>query len=178
MGAVIYPYFTGEDTEAQRSELNYWRSDTKGNLAPGEVFSLFSPTTMLQSMEQSLHSVPVSLEFQRSPCPQRVCVQSLSSVWLFVIPGTAACQASLSVTISQSLLKFMSTELVMLANHLILCRPLLLLPSIFPTIRVFYSESALYIKWPKYWSLSFSISPSNEYLRLISFRMDWFDLAV
>ena len=89
---------------------------------------------------------------------------------------TAACQASLPITNSQSLLKLMPIELVMPSNHLILCRPLLLLPSIFPSIRVFSSESVLYIRWPKYWSFSFSISPSNEYSGLISFRMDWLDL--
>ena len=91
-------------------------------------------------------------------------------------PWTAACQASLSITNSQSLLKLMSIKLVMPFNHLILCRPLLLLPSIFPTIRVFSNESVLHIRWPKYWSFSFSISPSNEYLGLISFRIDWLDL--
>ena len=95
---------------------------------------------------------------------------------LFVTPCTAACQASLSITNSQSLLKLMSTELVMPSNHLILCRPLLLLSSIFPSIRVFSNESVLRIRWPKYWSFSFSISPSNEYSGLISFRMDWLDL--
>ena len=88
---------------------------------------------------------------------------------------TATCQASLSITNSQSLLKFMSIELVMPSNHLIICRPLLL-PSIFPSIRVFSNESVLCIKWPKYWSFGFSISPSNEYSGLISFRIDWFDL--
>ena len=89
---------------------------------------------------------------------------------------TAACQASLSITNSQSLLKHMSIESVMPSNHLILCRSLLLLDLIFPIIRVFSNKSVLYIRWPKYWSFSFSISPSNEYSRLISFRMDWFDL--
>ena len=89
---------------------------------------------------------------------------------------TAACQASLSITNSQSPPKPMSTESVMPSNHLILCRPLLLLPSIFPSIRVFSKESALHVRWPKYWSFSFSISPSNEYSRLISFRMDWLNL--
>ena len=103
-----------------------------------------------------------------------VVVQSLSHVWLCVIPCTAACQASLSFTISWSLLKLMSIESGMPSNHLILCHPLLLLPSIFPSIRVFSNESALHIRWPKYWSLS--ISPSNEYSGLISFRTDWFDL--
>ena len=91
-------------------------------------------------------------------------------------PGTAACQASLSITISQSLLKLMSIESVMPSNHLILCHPLLLLPSIFPSVRVFYNESAVYIRWPKYRRFNFSISPSNEYSGLISFRIDWFDL--
>ena len=89
---------------------------------------------------------------------------------------TAACQASLSITNSQSLLKLISIESVMPSNHLILCHPLLLLPSVFPSIRVFSNESVLCIRWPKYWSFSFSISPSNEYLALISFRMDWLDL--
>ena len=103
-------------------------------------------------------------------------VQSLSCVWLFVTPWTAAWQASLSITNSWSLLKLMSIELVMPSNHLILCSPLLLPPSIFPSIRVFSNESALRIRRPKYWSFSFSISPSNEYSGLISFRMDWFDL--
>ena len=103
-------------------------------------------------------------------------VQSLSCVRFFVTPWTAACQASLSITNSQSLLKLMSIELVMPSNHLILCHPLLLLPSIFPSIRVFSNESVLRIRWPKYWSFSFIISPSNEYLGLISFRMDWLDL--
>ena len=96
-----------------------------------------------------------------------------SSVWP---PWTAASQATLSFTISQSLLKLMSIESVMQSNHLILCRPLLLLPSIFPSIGVFSNKSAIHIKWPKYWSFSFSISPSNEYSGLISFRIDWFDL--
>ena len=103
-------------------------------------------------------------------------VQLLSHVQLFATPWTAACQASLSIIISRCLLKLMSTELVMLSNHLILCYPLLLLPSIFPTIRVFSNESALPIRWPKYWSFSFNTSPSNEYSGLISFRMDWLDL--
>ena len=103
-------------------------------------------------------------------------VQWLSHVQLFVTPWAAACQASLSITNSRNLLKFMSIELVMPFNHLILCHPLLLPPSIFPRIRVFSNESALRIRWPKYWSLSFSISPSNEYSGLISFRMDWLDL--
>ena len=103
-------------------------------------------------------------------------VQSLSRVRLFAIPWTEACQASLSITNSQSLLKFMSIESVMPSNHLILHHPLLLLTSIFPSIRDFSSESVLRIRWLKYWSFIFSISPSNEYSGLISFRMDWLDL--
>ena len=102
--------------------------------------------------------------------------QSLSPVQLFVTPWTAACQASLSITNSQSLLKLMSIKSVTPSSHLILCRLLLLPPSIFPSIRVFSNESALCIRWPKYWSFSFSISLSNEHLGLISMRMDWFDL--
>ena len=103
-------------------------------------------------------------------------VQLLSHVQLFAIPWTAACQAFLSITNFQNLLKLMSIESVILSNHLILCHPLLLLPSIFPSITVFTNESVLSIRWPKYWSFSFSISPSNEYSELISFRMDWLDL--
>ena len=103
-------------------------------------------------------------------------VQSLSCVQLFATPWNAACQASLSITSSQSLLKLMSIESVMLSSHLILCRPLLLSPSIFPSIRIFSNELAVHIRWPKYWSFSFSISPSNEYSGLISFRIDWFAL--
>ena len=105
-------------------------------------------------------------------------VQLLSHVRLFSTPWTAARQASLSITNSQSVLKLMSIESVMPSNHIILCRPLLLLPSIFPSIRVFSNESDLHIMWPKYWSFSFSISPSNEYSGLISFRIDWLDLLV
>ena len=103
-------------------------------------------------------------------------VQSLSHVRLFATPWTASCQASLSITNSQSLLKLMFIKLVMPSNHLILCHPLLLLLSIFPSIRVFSNESVLCIRWPKYWSFSFSIRPSSEYSGLISFRTDWFDL--
>ena len=103
-------------------------------------------------------------------------VQSLSCVQFFLTPWTAAHQASLSITNSPSLLKLMSIESVMPSNHLILCRPLLLLPSLFPNIRVFSNESVLHIRWPKYWSFSFSISPSNECSGLISFMMDWLDL--
>ena len=105
-------------------------------------------------------------------------VQPLSRVRLFVNPWTAALQPSLSITNSRSFFKLMSIELVMPSNHLILCRPLLLLLSVFPSIRVFSNESVLHIRWPKYWSFSFSISPSSEYSGLISFRIDWLDLAV
>ena len=103
-------------------------------------------------------------------------VQSLSHVWLFATPWTVACQVSLSITNAWSLLKLMSIESVMPSNHLILCCLLLLLPSIFSSIRVFSNELAVCIRWPKDWGLSFSISPSNEYPWLVSFRIDWFDL--
>ena len=114
-------------------------------------------------VHQKRRSVPVSLV---------AVVQLLSHVQLFVTPWTSVHQASLSFTISRSLLKLLSIESVMLSNHLILCRPLLLLPSIFPNI-VFSKESALHIRWPKYWSVSFSTTPFNEYSGLISFRIDW-----
>ena len=103
-------------------------------------------------------------------------VQSLSCVRLFATPWTTAHQASLSITNSWSLLKLTSIASVMPSNHLILCHPLLLLPSIFPSIRVFSNESVLRTRWPKYWSFSFSINPSNEHSGLISFRLDWLDL--
>ena len=103
-------------------------------------------------------------------------IQSLSRVWLFETPWTAAHQASLSITSSKGLLKLISIESVMPSNHLILCHPLLLPPSIFPSIRVFSNDSTLCIRWPKYWSFSFSISPFSEYSWLISFRMDWLGL--
>ena len=103
-------------------------------------------------------------------------VQSLSHVQFFVVPWTAARQASLSITNSRSLLKLMPIESAMPSNHLILCHPLLLPPSILPSIRVFSNESVLRIRWPKYWSFSFNISPSHEYSGLISFRMHWLDL--
>ena len=103
-------------------------------------------------------------------------VQSFSRVRPFATPWTSEHQASLSITNSWSLLKLMPIELVIPSNHLILCRPLLLLPSVLPSIRVFSNESVLHIKWPKYWSFSFNISPCNEHLGLISFRMNWLDL--
>ena len=126
-----------------------------------------TPLITLEKSELVLSSLAI---FQFSS------VQSLSRVWLFATPWTAACQASLSITNSWSLPKPMSIESVMPSNHLILCRSLLLLPSIFPSIRVFSNESALCIRWPKYWSFSFNMSPSNEQPGLISFRVDWLDL--
>ena len=114
--------------------------------------------------------------FSTAYSPQFSSVHSLSRVRLFVTPWTAVRQASLSITNSRSLFKLMSIQLVMPSNHLILCHPLLLPPSIFPSIRVFSIESVLHIRQPKYWSFSFSISPSSEYLGLISFKMDWLDL--
>ena len=107
---------------------------------------------------------------------RHACRCVLSHIRLFAIPWTAAHQASLSFTVSQTLLKLMSTESVMPSNHLILCHPLLLQPSISPNIRVLSNESALRIRWPEYWSFSFSISPSSDYSGLVSFRMDWLDL--
>ena len=109
---------------------------------------------------------------------KRTILQSLSCIQLFMTPWTATCQSSLSFTTSQSLLKLLSIESVMPSNHLIFCHPILLLPSFLPSIRVFSSELVLHIRWPKYWSFIFSISPSNEYSGLISCRIDWFDLAV
>ena len=110
------------------------------------------------------------------PSVQFSSVQSLSHVWLFATPWITARQASLSITNSRSPPKLMSIESVMPSSHLILCRPLLLPPSVFPSIRVFCNESAFHIRWPRFWSFIFSISPSSEYSGLISFRMDWFDL--
>ena len=121
-------------------------------------------------MENSLQILTLKYSFQFSS------VQSLSHVQLFVTPWTAAHQASLSITNSWSPPKPMSIKLMMPSNHLILCHPLLLLPSIFPSIRVFSSESTLRIRWPKYWSFSFNISPSSEHPGLTSFKMDWLDL--
>ena len=120
--------------------------------------------------------VNIVFSFPVSSLHQFSSVQLLSHVQLFVTPWTAARQASQSITSPQSLLKLMSIESVMPSNHLILCRPLLLPPSIFPSIRIFSNESVLCIGWPKYWSFSLSISPSNEYSVLISFRRDWLDL--
>ena len=125
-------------------------------------------------LSQSWSEFPKECSPEQQPRHHLVVVQSISRVWFFVTPWTAALQAFLSFSISWSLLKLMSNESVMPSNHLILCRPLLLLPSILPSITVFSNESALHIRWPKNWS--FSISPSNEYSGLISFRTDWLDL--
>ena len=127
--------------------------------------------------------IPLKIKYRTiiwcsNPIPGHISssVQSLSHVRLLATSWTTACQASLSITNFRSLPKLMSIDLVMPSNHLILCCPLLLLPSIFPNIRVFSNESALHIRWPNYWSFSFSISPSNEYSGLISFRIVWLDL--
>ena len=123
------------------------------------------------------HQAPLSMEFSRQEYWSGFSsVQSLSRVRLFATPWIATRQASLSITNFQSLLKLMPIELVMPSSHLILCRPLLLLPPIPPSIRIFSSESTLCMRWPKYWSFSFRISPSNEHPALISFRVDWLDL--
>ena len=127
-----------------------------------------------QVTEKSMHSFKVEKSVLFNDFV--VVVQSPNRIRLFVTPRTAARQASLSISDSRSLLKPMSIESVMPSNHLILCRPLLLPPSIFPSIRVFSSESALCIRWPKDWSFSFSISPSSDYSEVISFGMDWLDL--
>ena len=126
----------------------------------------------------NLHSWLISLLVLLTLCYKTrfSSAQSVSCVWLFATPWTAARQASLFITNSRSLLKLMSIKSVMPSNHLILCRPLLLPPPVFPSIRVFSNESVLCIRWPKYWSFSFTISPSNEHPGLISFRMDWLDL--
>ena len=136
------------------------------------VSQLKRNNTTKQNVEQTFYDT------WSSKCNWRLIhtVQLLSRVRLFVTPCTTACQASLSITNSLSPPKPMSIESVMPSSHLILCCPLLLLPSIFPRIRVFSNESALHIRWPKYWSFSFNISPFNEHVGLISFRMDWLDL--
>ena len=133
----------------------------------------WTPTFLSPQTESTLFSI-FRQTFYRGSSVQFSSVQSLSHVQLFATPWTAACQVSLSVTNSQSLLKLMFIKSVMPSDHLILCHPLLLLSSIFPSIRV--NESVLPIRWPKYWSFNFSISPSNEYSWLISFRVDWLDL--
>ena len=153
-----------------------------GHLAPRSTCVKFSTWWLLGSRMKANSDPEPLLHIPRvvTPAPlhphEFSSVPLLSCVRLFETPRTAAHQASLSITNSRIPPKPMSIELVMPSSHLILCRPFLLLPSIFPSIRVFSSESALHIRWPKYWSVSFSISPSNEYSGLISFRMDWLDL--
>ena len=156
------------------------------NLKTGRIFSkTWWNTTWSVTMKKSRQSwwvvvfpflLKKRLFWEQLSLPGFSSVQSLSHVWLFATPWTTACQASLSITNSQSPPKPKSIESVMPSNHLILCCPLLLLPSIFPSIRVFSNESALHIRWPKYWNFSFNISPSNEHPGLISFRKDWLDL--
>ena len=133
---------------------------------------ILPPTPLTSRLPRNIEQI--SMCYTVGPCS----VQLLSRVHLFVTPWTVACQASLSITNSWSLLKLMPIESVIPSNHLILCHPLLLLPSIFPSIRVFSNESVLHIRWPKSWSFSFNVIPSNEYSGMISFRIDWFDLAV
>ena len=131
---------------------------------------------IIQNPTSSKMSKPMFVDYLFLPTLTISSVLSLSPVRLFATPWTTACQASLSITNSQSPPKSMSIETVMPSNHFILCHPLLLLPSIFPSIRVFSNESDVRIRWPKYWSFSFNISPSNEYPGPISFKMDWLDL--
>ena len=144
------------------------------------MFLKITPPLTLCKTQDFSYWVSVQFLITSTPLDFLLCllssVQSLRHVWLFATPWTAASQASLSITNSQSLLKLMSIESVMPSSHLILCGRLLLPPSIFPNIRVSSNESVLHIRWPKYWSFSFSISPSNEYSGLISFRIDWLDL--
>ena len=150
----------------------------KLDLEKGEEPEIKLPTSVSSYKKQENSrktSISASLTMLK-PLSVFSSVQSLSCVRLFAIPWTAARYASLSIINSQSPPKLMSIESVMPSNHLILCRPLFLLPPIFSNIRVFSNESALCIRWPKYWSFSFSSSPSNEYSGLISFRIDWFDL--
>ena len=151
-------------------------------IMPWDLFNCYVPTVCSCLLLSVLHGIDVpqflkQFTYYRTIClfPVWFSVQSPSRVQLFATTWTEACQASLSFILSQGLGKRMSIESEILSNHLVLCRPLLL-PSVFPSIRVFSNESALFIRWPKYWSFSFSISPSNEYSGLISFRIDWFDL--
>ena len=154
-----------------------WNIHTMGWYSVLKKESKSAAWTMRMNPEDTMLR-EISPSQQDKPCSSPIIssVQLLSRVWLYATPWTAARQVSLSITNSRSLPKLMCIESVMPSNHLILCRPLLLLPSIFPSIRVFSNKSVLHIRWPKYWSLSFSISPSNEYSGLISFRIDWLDL--
>ena len=154
-----------------------WNIHTMGWYSVLKKESKSAAWTMQMNPEDTMLR-EISPSQQDKPCSSPIIssVQLLSRVWLYATPWTAARQVSLSITNSRSLPKLMCIESVMPSNHLILCRPLLLLPSIFPSIRVFSNKSVLHIRWPKYWSLSFSISPSNEYSGLISFRIDWLHL--
>ena len=147
----------------QTTEISFMLSGLEARIQNWDVSTVMLP---LKALGNNL-SLPELLV---------VVVQSLNHVRLFAAPWTIACQALLFFTISQSLFKLMSVESVMPSNHLILCCPLLILPAVFPRIRVFCNESVLHIRWPKYWSFSFSISPSNEYSGLIFFQIDWFEL--
>ena len=151
-----------------------WTTACQASLSINSSRSLPKPMSTESVMPSNHLILCHPLLFLPSIFPSISSVQSLSCVPLFATPLTTACQASLSITNSQSLFKLMSSELVMPYNHLILCHSLLLLPSIFPRIRIFSNESVLWTRGPKYWS--FSISPSNEYSGLISFRMDWLDI--
>ena len=156
--------------------LTLWTSNLAPWYLPKRVENYVHMKTCTWTLRATSFRVAKARKQPRCPLVVIVVVQSLSCVQLFVTLWTEACQASLSYTISQSLLKLTSIESVMPSNHLILCHPFLLLTSIFLSTRVFSNESALCISWPKYWSFSISISPSNEYLGLNSFRMDWFDV--
>ena len=149
-------------------ELTYLKSDHSFKARPIPIFSFW------HTVEDNVWHPSKGTKMGTGWCFSSV--QLLSRVWLFATPWITAHQASLSITNSWSLLKLMSIESVMPFNHLLLCRPLLLPPSISPSIRVFSNESGLHIRWPKYWGFHFSISPFNEYSGLISFRMDWLDL--
>ena len=187
----------GVATAADEDRLGPWRSSVLGLStevweSPSQEYLLYAGCSSVCRLRQSTQRGQAALGIKSYAAvlmerPNAHChgtsMGSVSSVqfsschvWLFVTPWTAACQASLSITNSWSLLKLMSIESVMPSHHLILCHPPLLPPSIFPSIRIFPKESVLCIRWPKYWSLSFSISPSNEHSGLISFRMDWLDL--
>ena len=169
-------------TEKNTCKLNVWLQDSSNLHLPHTSFLSFSKKKYKTSNVS--HYIQMDTQFGRWPSDSQIrkpsfglsSVKSLSHVRPFATPWTAARQASLSITNSWSLLKLMSIVSVMSSNHLILCHPLLLLPLIFLSIKVFSNESVVRIRWPKYWSFSFSISPSNEYSGLISFRMDWLDL--
>ena len=172
------PKNTGVDSLSLLQRIFPTQELNRGLLHCRQLLYQLSYETWQWNQGCNLNSTPCCIR-RLKPQHQFSSVQLLSRIRLFVIPWTAACQTSLSITNSQSLLKLMPIESVMPYNHLILCRPLLLLPSIFPSIRVFSNESALRIRWPKYWCLSFSSSLSNEHSGLISFRIDLFDfLAV